>query len=90
MSLADVEDLAEQAAEFEIWHDNVESLSAFCACATQWRTLLGETRLIRLGLDYSGVKAVLWGMKVKNPQAVFNDIRAMELAALEVFNAQSA
>lgn len=89
VSVAEVDgEASERASEFEVWRDNIESLSAFVACVTQWRTVLGEARLIRLGLDYGGVKTVLWALKVKNPQAVFNDIRAMELAALEVFNAQ--
>lgn len=48
--------------------------------------MCGKTA-VRLGLDYPGVKTVLWGLKVENPQQVFNDIRAMEAAALAVFNA---
>lgn len=72
---------------FELWLDNVEGISAYIACGTQWRWNVCEGKAIRMGLDYGGVKVVLWGLKVKNPQQVFNDIRAMEAVALEVFNA---
>lgn len=77
----------ERIKDLEIWRDNLESLNAYVACGTQWKWVVGATKAIRCGLDYSGVKIVLWGLKVKNPQQVFNDIRAMEAVALEVFNA---
>lgn len=91
MCAADIEDESERDTgdtdgDFEIWRDNLDSLNAYTACDTQWRWMMCGTKAVRLGLDYPGVQTVLWGLKVKNPQQVFNDIRAMEAAALEIFN----
>ena len=50
---------------------------------TQWRTgPLGGA----LGLDYQGVQAALRMMKVKDIPTMFEDLRVMERAALEVLN----
>lgn len=92
MSTADIEeesgrDTGNADGDFEIWRDNLGSLDAYTACDTQWRWMMYGAKAVQLGLDYPGVKTVLWGLKVKNPQQVFNDIRAMEAAALDVFNA---
>jgi len=81
------QDTGSADGDFEIWHDNLDSLNAYTACKTQWRWMMYGTKAFRLGLDYPGVKTVLWGLKVKNPQQVFNDIRVMEAAALAIFNA---
>ena len=68
---------------FEIWPENAEALALFLACGTQWR--MGPLGGV-LGLDYQGVQAALRMMKVKDIQTMFEDLRMMERAALEVLN----
>lgn len=87
MCAGDAEQADDGSADFDIWRDNLQSLEAYVACATQWRWLVGRSWVMRVGLDYAGVKALLWSLNVADPQQVFNDVRAMEAAALEVFNA---
>jgi len=68
-----------------VWHDNAATLELFLACRTQWRMLAGATSLVRLGLDYPAVAAVmrLQGVKNKNAAQVFNELQHMEFAALQ-------
>lgn len=74
--------------DFSIWPDNAETLEVFLACATQWRVLVTPSSLIRLGLDYTGVREVMRMRGVKNKHAAqaFNELQNMEFAALEEFN----
>lgn len=65
----------------EIWPDNLQAVNVFVAMSTQWRIgMNGPT-----GLDY-GVLPEIW-RRTKTPpkdrDAVFNDLRTMEDAALE-------
>lgn len=64
---------------------NWPSFRAFTACATQWQVApLPSGRLLFSGLDYAGCDVVL-----RNQQAgphAFEELQAMEDAALEVFN----
>lgn len=69
----------------DIWDTNWPALLAFLGCETQWRI---EARgmsgvMTYLGLDYAGVDVVL--RRQGAADAVFDDIRVMELAALEAF-----
>jgi hypothetical protein len=70
-----------------LWRENVPSMNVFMACHTQWKWLMGAAGAVRIGLDYAGVRQVLWALKLKDAQAIFNDLRVMEAAALDVFNA---
>lgn len=72
---------------FAIWQDNVAALEVFLACRSQWRILAGFDRAVYLGLDYAALEVVMRLLKVPDPAAMFNDIQAMEQAALAVFNA---
>ncbi|MBA4381049.1 MAG: hypothetical protein C0406_00645 [Sideroxydans sp.] len=72
--------------DFELWPENLESFTAFRQCNTQWRWKIVGTKLIYTGLDYQGVRMVLWGLKLKDARSVFNDIRVMEEAAIEAYN----
>ena len=66
-----------------MWRENLPALRAFLAVQTQWRTgPLGGV----LGFDYQGVQAALRMMKVKDIPTMFEDLRVMERAALEVLN----
>lgn len=68
-----------------MWPENEPALRCFLAVQTQWRTgPMGGF----LGLDYQGVHAALRMMKVKDIAALFEELRAMEAAALPILNAK--
>lgn len=69
----------------EIWQENLETFSVFQALTTQWRISdMGHF----FGLYYSSVESVLnmMGFNRKRKAEIFEDIRIMENAALEVLN----
>ncbi|WP_323790132.1 DUF1799 domain-containing protein [Thalassovita sp.] len=67
----------------EIMPENWISITAFLACETQWRAAASMAGLVWLGVDYTAADVVLRAMDV--PSFVFDDLRHMERAALEVF-----
>lgn len=71
--------------EIEIWPENLETVEAFLACRTQWE-VSGMTGIKR-GLRYADVAAAFDMLGVADKRDVFDGIRTMEAAALEVFNA---
>lgn len=74
----------EQSAEevIEIMPENWDSLSAWLACQTQWRTIVAGTAVLMLGLDLPGVDVVL--RRLEFPDTVFEDLLVMERAALPI------
>jgi hypothetical protein len=66
----------------EVWPDNLDAVNVFIGMATQWRPSFGGV----IGLDYAALPAVLDLLAVpkKKRPAVFDDLRTMEDAALEV------
>jgi hypothetical protein len=68
----------------EIWPENVETLEVFVSCGTQWR--VDPTSGTALGLDYSGVIAAIDMMGVARTRKLFDDLRAMERAAIKELN----
>nr|WP_280952675.1 DUF1799 domain-containing protein [Rhizobium subbaraonis] len=77
---------------FEIMACNWPSLTAFMACSTQWRVVpeitggmaAVATTLVFIGMDYTAVDATL--RRLNSPAHVFEDILAMEEAALPILN----
>ena len=69
-------------AVFEVMPDNVPALEVFLHLDTQWR--VGPTGM-PIGLDYGAVETVLRLMETEDGRSVFEDIRIMERAALDVF-----
>ncbi|MCW8158971.1 hypothetical protein D7243_22655 [Stutzerimonas stutzeri] len=72
--------------EIEIWPDNWDAFEVFAAMQTQWRTgMSGAT-----GLDYNALEPVmrLRGIKKRDRGELFDCIRVMEIAALEVMRAK--
>ena len=69
--------------EIEIWPENLETVTAFLACQTQWQVdgMSGQVR----GLRYADVAATLEMLGVADRRAVFDGIRVMEAEALRVF-----
>lgn len=74
-------------ADFPIWQDNLPTLDVFLSCAYKWNVLVVGPISRRTDLRWQDVKTAIWAANLKNAREVFNDIRAMELAAIEVFNA---
>lgn len=71
---------------FALWACNVPAFSLFMDLRTQWRrSPFGQ----RIGIDYAALPAVmdLRGIKRKRRGRLFDDLQAMEMAALEVFMA---
>ena len=63
----------------EVWEENAQTFDLFCKLQTQWRTgFNGPT-----GLDYTATWTLIDRYNAINPVETFDDIRAMELAALE-------
>jgi hypothetical protein len=71
--------------DFAVWPENVRTLQLFLACSTQWR--YGATGGV-IGLDYSGVEALLRLRGVRHRRRVFTDLQVMEMAALPLLNEQ--
>lgn len=72
--------------DFPIWQDNLATLDVFLSCAFKWNVLVVGPVARRTDLRWQDVKLAIWASKLKNAREVFNDIRAMELAAIEIFN----
>lgn len=72
----------------EIWPDNLATVNAFIAMSTQWRT--GGMSGLPSGLDYAALPPVLrmTGIPRADWPDVFDGIRVMEDAALEVLRKQ--
>lgn len=80
---ADIFGMRNKPQTVDVWPENHDAYFAFCACSTQWRTgMAGAT-----GLDYIAVLAVIDRMFRERSDgerdAVFADVRVIELAALE-------
>jgi hypothetical protein len=73
-----------------VYPENWPAVQVFLALATQWRVVAMSTmttaRLIQTGLDYTAIEPVmrLFGVKPKRRAAIFQKVRAMEAAALDV------
>ena len=89
---ADLEVAALQSAEtaFEVYPENWEAVRVFVAMTTQWRMTgiagFGGASMLHTGLDYSALEPVfrMLGVKRRRRAALFQQIRVMEEAALEV------
>ena len=73
---------ASEGSQVEIWPDNWHAVNVFLGMVTQWRSDFG----VRTGLDYGVLPIVMRmvGVPVGERSAVFEDLRVMEDAALEV------
>lgn len=68
--------------DVEVVPDVWESYLVFSAMSTQWRVgMNGAT-----GLDYSVIPNVLDLLNIKSKATIFDDLRVMELKALELIN----
>jgi hypothetical protein len=69
-----------ESNDFEIWPENVDALSMFMRCQTQWRS--GPNGLI--GLDYGVVLELCRLYDVGNKKALLEDLQIMEAEALRL------
>lgn len=88
----DVDAARERAVEpdFEVYPENWDAVQLFLALSTQWRAVafgtLASARVLHTGLDYTAVESVarLTGIPRSRRAAVFQQLRVMEEAALDV------
>lgn len=71
---------------FELWQENAAVFNAFTCLSTQWRMLAGMAGVAYQGLDYQAIPTVLRMLSLPELPDTFNDLRAMELAALPILN----
>ncbi|GAB4184255.1 MAG: hypothetical protein OHK0024_24430 [Thalassobaculales bacterium] len=78
------------AAAYAVWPENEPVLRAFLCCHTQWRRQLvvglGAAAVMWMGLDYAGVAAGLRQARIRLTPAQWEDLQAMEAAALTELN----
>lgn len=77
--------------DFEVWEDNWDTVGFFCGLKTQWTYVGTMATVQRVGLDYAGVESAMRMTRIasRDRAALFDDIRLMEAAALEVWNAKA-
>lgn len=76
---------------FEVYPENWQSLEVFLALGTQWNWVAGFSAAVRSGLRYEAITPLFLeslGVRKRTRPQVLGDVRAMERAALEVFQAQ--
>lgn len=71
---------------FELLPENAPVFNAFTCLSTQWRMIAGMGGVAYQGLDYQSMPIVLRMLNLPESAENFNDLRAMELAALPVLN----
>lgn len=70
----------------EVWPQNWPAVRLFLAVETQWRVGFGFGVVAHLGLDYAAVEAAMRMMRIEAGDTVFDDLRALERAALPILN----
>ena len=77
-----LESMQQTEKHFEVWPENADVLGLFLKLQTQWRIING----IVVGLDYPSVGFMMDLYSVKDRLQTFDDIQAMEVAALAAMN----
>lgn len=77
---------AADASELELSPDETGPVGLFLALASQWR--IHPAAGVRMGIDYAAIPPTAAMMEVPMTPSLFNDIRAMESAALEAMAAR--
>lgn len=77
----------QSGSAFEVWPDNLASVTAFLAVSTQWKAIAQmDGAVYWQGLDYSGVTAGLTGAGIASSADLWRDLRVMEGAARNRLN----
>lgn len=81
-------DAGQADADFEVWAENWDTLSAFLAVQTQWRAIARgmDGQVYWQGLDYAGVEAGLRGNGIDATPDIWAGLRVMEAAARNALN----
>lgn len=70
-----------------IWPDMKDAVGLFFALSTQWKWVgAGMAGAFRSGIDYNSIAPAALGLGLTMTPALFNDIRTLELAALDVWS----
>ena len=73
-----------------VWPQHVAIVTAFLACATQWRTTVAPAgdgfKLLWLGLDYAGARAGVEAAGLALDPDIWAGVRIMEAAARDALN----
>lgn len=77
---------AHRVKPFELWDVNEPVFRLFDALGTQWRH--AGMSAVRVGLDYGAIKPTAEGVEVAFTPEIFDGLRAMEHAALQVWSEQ--
>lgn len=73
-----------ESALFGVWEENAGTVLTFLKLQTQWNVIAGKV----IGLNYQSVGVLFKIYQPENPAELMDDLQAMELAALSVFNAR--
>ncbi len=79
-------DAGAEADAFEIWPENAGTLEIFLSLRTQWSVVAGMGGIHIQGFRYADVVADLRERRIKHRARVYEDLKLMEAAALEVLN----
>ena len=80
------ETILEASPVIEIWPENFDVFQLFLSLSSQWVIIPGMAAVLRVGLRYESVEAVMRIKRLKNRSGLFDDLQVMEFAALEVLN----
>lgn len=74
-------------ADFAVWPGNWDIVNAFCAVASQWRTIsLASGKVWWEGLDYAAVRAGLGFARIRLTPDQWRGLQVMERAAADALN----
>lgn len=68
--------------DFEVWEENLETVGLFLRLQTQWVANMGGV----VGLNYQSVQILFKMYGIANEKQTFEDLQAMEFAALPILN----
>jgi hypothetical protein len=74
-----------------VWPEHVAIVTAFLACATQWRVVtvgggFAPSRLLWLGLDYAGARIGMEAAGMAITPSLWSGVRLMEAEARDALN----
>ncbi len=75
-------EVSEAQKPFEVWPENWPAVEMFLRLRTQWIMGMGGP----VGLNYASIEAVFRIFKPKRARALFDDLRQIEMGALEAFS----
>lgn len=71
-----------------VWPDMHAGVAIFLSLSTQWRMSSGMAGTFATGLDYQAIEPTARMIGVELSPAVFSDVRALESASLQIWNAR--